>query len=79
MGGMAWASADSRIGFCLVFADRMAPCGFGEKTGEIGVARCCGRLDGKRDIAHLIYGVVKSGKPFDANFAMNGVAIQDGI
>jgi transposase len=32
-----------------------------------------------RKLAHLIYGVVKSGKPFDANFAMNGVAIQDGI
>jgi hypothetical protein len=29
-----------------------------------------------RKLAHLIYGVVKSG---DANFAMNGVAIQDGI
>jgi hypothetical protein len=32
-----------------------------------------------RKLAHLIYGVVKSGKPFDANFPMNGVAIQDGI
>jgi len=27
----------------------------------------------------VIYGVVKSGKPFDANFAMSWVAIQDGI
>jgi hypothetical protein len=27
----------------------------------------------------VFIGVVKSGKPFDANFAMNGVAIQDGI
>jgi hypothetical protein len=25
------------------------------------------------------FSVVKSGKPFDANFAMTGVAIQDGI
>jgi hypothetical protein len=32
-----------------------------------------------RKFAHLIYGVAKSGKPFDANFAMRGVAIQDGI
>lgn len=32
-----------------------------------------------RKLAHLIYGVVKSGKPFDANFAMNRLAIQDGI
>ena len=32
-----------------------------------------------RKLAHLIYGVVKSGKPFDANFATNRVAIQDGI
>jgi transposase len=32
-----------------------------------------------RKLAHLIYGVVKSGKPFDANFVMNGLAIQDGI
>ena len=29
-----------------------------------------------RKLAHLIYGVVKSGKPFDGNFAMNGLAIQ---
>ena len=32
-----------------------------------------------RKLAHLIYGVVKSRKPFDANFAMNRVVIQDGI
>jgi hypothetical protein len=30
-------------------------------------------------LAHLIYGVVKSGKPFDANFSASGLAIQDGI
>jgi hypothetical protein len=30
-------------------------------------------------LAHLIYGVVKSGKPFDANFATRELAIQDGI
>ena len=32
-----------------------------------------------RKLAHLIYGVVKSGKPFDVDFALNRVAIQDGI
>ena len=32
-----------------------------------------------RKLVHLIYGVVKSGKPFDANLAISGVAIQDGI
>ncbi|NOT17629.1 MAG: IS110 family transposase, partial [Sulfuriferula sp.] len=32
-----------------------------------------------RKLVHLIYGVVKSGKPFDANFANKGLAIQDGI
>jgi transposase len=28
---------------------------------------------------HLIYGVVKSGKPFDAKIPLKGLAIQDGI
>lgn len=32
-----------------------------------------------RKLVHLIYGVVKSGKPFDSNFAMKGLAFQDGI
>lgn len=32
-----------------------------------------------RKLAHLIYGVVKSGRPFDANFSTNELAIQDGI
>jgi hypothetical protein len=32
-----------------------------------------------RKLTHLIYGVVKSGKPFDANFAIDGLVIQDGI
>ena len=32
-----------------------------------------------RKLAHLIYGVIKSGKPFDANFCSSGVAFQDGI
>lgn len=32
-----------------------------------------------RKLAHLIYGVVTSGKPFEANFVTRGLAIQDGI
>lgn len=32
-----------------------------------------------RKLAHLIYGAVKSEKPFDVNFAMRGIEIQDGI
>jgi transposase len=30
-------------------------------------------------LAHLIYGVIRTGKPFDANFLSNRLAIQDGI
>ncbi len=32
-----------------------------------------------RKLTHLIYGVMKSGKPLDANSAINGFVIQDGI
>ncbi len=32
-----------------------------------------------RRLAHFIYGVINSGKPFDAEIPMKGVAIQDGI
>ena len=32
-----------------------------------------------RRLAHLIYGVVKSGKPFDARIPVAGLAIPDGI
>jgi len=30
-------------------------------------------------LTHLIYGVIKNGKPFDANYFAKGLAIQDGI
>jgi len=30
-------------------------------------------------LAHLIYGVIKSERPFDANFNHSALAIQDGI
>ncbi|SFE88778.1 hypothetical protein [Nitrosomonas sp. Nm166] len=32
-----------------------------------------------RKLAHLIYGVIESGQPFDANFNHSTLAIQDGI
>src|SRR5512139_960491 len=53
-----------------VFGARMKANGLAPKA-VVGAAM--------RKLAHLIYGVVKSGKPFDANFAMSGLAIQDGI
>jgi hypothetical protein len=30
-------------------------------------------------LAHLLYGVIHTGKPFDANYLVKGLAIQDGI
>ncbi|TXF96468.1 transposase, partial [Massilia arenae] len=30
-------------------------------------------------LAHLIYGVIRTGKPFDANYLHKNLAIQDGI
>lgn len=30
-------------------------------------------------LVHLIYGVIRTGKPFDANYSSKGLAIQDGI
>ena len=32
-----------------------------------------------RKLAHFIYGVIKSGKPFDANYGMPTLDFQDGI
>lgn len=32
-----------------------------------------------RKLAHMIYGVIKSGRPFDARIPLAGLAIQDGI
>jgi transposase len=29
-------------------------------------------------LTHLIYGVIRTGKPFDANYLTNRIAIQDG-
>lgn len=32
-----------------------------------------------RKLVHLIYGIVKSGLPFDANFGVRNLDLQDGI
>ena len=53
-----------------VFCARMKTNGLAPKA-VVGAAM--------RKLAHLIYGVVNSGKPFDVDFALNRLAIQDGI
>lgn len=53
-----------------VFGDRLSAAGLAPKA-VIGAVM--------RKLAHLIYGVIKSGKPFDANLGMARVALQDGI
>lgn len=53
-----------------VFGARMKLSGLAPKA-VVGAAM--------RKLVYLIYGVVKSGKPFDTNFAMKGLACQDGI
>lgn len=53
-----------------VFGDRLSAAGLAPKA-VVGAVM--------RKLAHLIYGVVKSGKPFDATVAMPRVAFQDGI
>ena len=52
------------------FADRLSASGLAPKA-VLGAVM--------RKLAHLIYGVIKSGRPFDANFGQSGLAIQDGI
>lgn len=52
---------------------------FGERMRANGLVPKAVIGAAMRKLVHLIYGVVKSGKPFDANFANKGLAIQDGI
>ncbi|MFB9795284.1 transposase, partial [Shinella granuli] len=52
------------------FADRLLATGMAKKA-VIGAVT--------HKLAHLIYGVIRTGKPFDANFLSNRLAIQDGI
>ncbi len=53
-----------------VFGDRLSGTGLAPKA-VVGAVM--------RKLAHLIYGVINSGKPFDANFSHSGLAFQDGI
>lgn len=53
-----------------VFAERLLANGLARKA-VIGAVM--------RKLVHLIYGVLKSGKPFDPNFLVQRLAIQDGI
>ena len=52
------------------FADRLLATGMAKKA-VIGAVT--------HRLAHLIYGVIRTRKPFDANFLSNRLAIQDGI
>jgi len=52
------------------FAERLALGGMAKKA-VIGAVM--------HKLAHLIYGIIKTGKPFDANYLAKGLAIQDGI
>jgi transposase len=52
------------------FADRLPTTGIAKKA-VIGAVTL--------KSAHLIYGVIRTGKPFDANFLLNRLAIQDSI
>ena len=52
---------------------------FGVRMKANGLAPKAVVVAAMRKLVHLIYGVVKSGKPFDANFVAEELAIQDGI
>jgi transposase len=52
------------------FAERLAATGMAKKA-VIGAVM--------HKLAHLIYGVIHNGKPFDPNYLVKGLAIQDGI
>lgn len=52
------------------FAERLTATGMGKKA-VIGAVM--------HKLAHLIYGVIHNGKPFDPNYLAKGLAIQDGI
>ena len=53
-----------------VFGDRLSAAGLAPKA-VVGAVM--------RKLAHFIYGVIKSGKPFDANYGIPTLDLQDGI
>lgn len=52
---------------------------FSEKLLATGMAKKSIISAVTHKLAHLIYGVIRTGKPFDANYLTKGLAIQDGI
>jgi len=52
------------------FAERLRTTGLPMKTVICAVMH---------KLTHLIYGVIRTGKPFDANYLSKGLAVQDGI
>jgi transposase len=52
------------------FAERMLATGMSKKAVICAVMH---------KLTHLIYGVIRTGKPFDANYVSKGLAFQDGI
>ena len=54
-------------------------CRFAERLSATGMAKkaVIGAIMNK--LAHLIYGVIHTGMPFDAHYLAKGLVIQDGI
>ena len=52
---------------------------FAERLAETGIAKTAVIGAVMHKLVHLIYGVIRTGKPFDANYLAKGLAIQDGI
>lgn len=52
---------------------------FAARLSDNGLAKMAVVSAVMRKLAHLIYGVLRSNKPFDANYLQSGLAIQDGI
>lgn len=52
---------------------------FAERLLETGMAKKAVICAVMHKLTHLIYGVIRTGKPFDANYLSKGLALQDGI
>jgi transposase len=52
---------------------------FAERLLETGMAKKAVICAVMHKLTHLIYGVIRTGTPFDANYVSKGLAIQDGI
>ncbi|MBL0037597.1 MAG: hypothetical protein IPP36_01805 [Nitrosomonadales bacterium] len=52
---------------------------FGDRLSSTGLVPKAVAGAVMRKLAHLIYGVIKSGQPFDVSFASRNLDFQDGI